>query len=124
MGFSVHRSTGVRQTVVAGVGAPGDFDIRNLEVLAGVEQVHRISTPYKLAGRSFRSQGTVVEFANGVNIGGEEFVVMAGPCSVESREKLFTVAGCVAKAGARCFVAVPLSRAVRPIPSRDWVWKV
>jgi len=93
-GFSVHRSTGARQTVVAAVGARVDFDIRNLEVLAGVEQVHRISAPYKLAGRSFRPQGTVVEFANGV-------VVMAGPCSVESREQLFTVAGQVAQAGAR-----------------------
>ena len=51
MGFSVHRSTGARQTVVAAVGARVDFDIRNLEVLAGVEHVHRISAPYKLAGR-------------------------------------------------------------------------
>jgi 3-deoxy-7-phosphoheptulonate synthase len=101
MGFSVHRSTGARQTVVAAVGARGDFDIRNLELLAGVEQVHRISAPYKLAGRSFRPQGTVVEFGNGVKIGGEEVVVMAGPCSVESREQLFTVAELVAKAGAR-----------------------
>ncbi len=101
MGFSVHRSTGARQTVVAAVGARVDFDTRNLEVLAGVGQVHRISAPYKLAGRSFRPHGTVVEFANGVKIGGEEIVVMAGPCSVESRGQLFTVAEQVAKAGAR-----------------------
>jgi len=101
LGFSVHRSTGARQTVVAAVGARADFDIRNLEVLSGVEQVHRISAPYKLAGRSFRPQGTVVEFANGVKIGGPEVVVMAGPCSVESRDQLFTVAEEVAKAGAR-----------------------
>jgi len=100
-GFSVHRSTGVRQTVVAAVGARIDFDIRNLEVLSGVEQVHRISSPYKLAGRSFRPQGTVVEFTNGLKVGGPEVVVMAGPCSVESREQLFTVAEQVAKAGAR-----------------------
>jgi len=101
MGFSVHRSTGARQTVVAAVGPRVDFDIRNLEVLAGVQEVHRISAPYKLAGRSFRPQGTVVEFANGLKIGGEEVVVMAGPCSVESRQQLFTVAEQVAKAGAR-----------------------
>jgi 3-deoxy-7-phosphoheptulonate synthase len=100
-GFSVHRSTGARQTVVAAVGARVDFDIRNLEVLTGVEQVHRISSPYKLAGRSFRPQGTIVEFANGLKIGGQEVVVMAGPCSVESREQLFTVAEQVSKAGAR-----------------------
>src|SRR5271170_6589626 len=101
MGFSVHRSTGARQTVVAAVGARVDFDVRNLEVLSGVQEVHRISAPYKLAGRSFRPQGTVVEFANGVKVGGEEVVVMAGPCSVESHEQLFQVAEKVAKAGAR-----------------------
>jgi len=101
MGFSVHRSTGARQTVVAAVGARIDFDVRNLEVLRGVQEVHRISAPYKLAGRSFRPQGTVVEFANGLKVGGEEVVVMAGPCSVESREQLFQVAEQVAKAGAR-----------------------
>lgn len=101
MGFSVHRTTGERQTILAAVGARIDFDTRNLEVLSGVEHVHRISAPYKLAGRSFRPEGTVIEFANGVKIGGNEVVVMAGPCSVESREQLFTVAGQIAKAGAR-----------------------
>jgi 3-deoxy-7-phosphoheptulonate synthase len=101
MGFSVHRTTGERQTVLAAVGARVDFDTRNLEVLSGVEHVHRISAPYKLAGRSFRPQGTVIEFANGRKVGGEEVIVMAGPCSVESREQLFTVAEQVLKAGAR-----------------------
>ena len=101
MGFSVHRTTGERQTVLAAVGARVDFDTRNLEVLSGVEHVHRISAPYKLAGRSFRPQGTIVEFASGVQIGGDQVVVMAGPCSVESKEQLFTVAEQVAKAGAR-----------------------
>ena len=101
MGFSVHRTTGERQTILAAVGARSDFDTRNLEVLAGVMEVHRISAPYKLAGRSFRPQGTVIEFKNGVKVGGKEVIVMAGPCSVESREQLFTVAEQVAKAGAR-----------------------
>ncbi len=89
MGFSVHRTTGERQTVLAAVGARVDFDTRNLEVLSGVEHVHRISAPYKLAGRSFRPQGTIVQFANGVQIGGDQVVVMAGPWEL------------VAKAGAR-----------------------
>src|SRR5437764_1157026 len=101
MGFSVHRTTGERQTVLAAVGARVDFDTRNLEVLSGVEHVHRISAPYKLAGRSFRPHGTIIEFGNGVQIGGDQVVVMAGPCSVESREQLFTVAEQVSKAGAR-----------------------
>ena len=101
MGFSVHRTTGERQTVLAAVGARVDFDTRNLEVLAGVEHVHRISAPYKLAGRSFRPQGTIISFPNGVKIGSDQVVVMAGPCSVESREQLFTAAEQVSKAGAR-----------------------
>src|SRR3954467_11062514 len=101
MGFSVHRTTGERQTVLAAVGARVDFDTRNLEVLSGVEHVHRISAPYKLSGRSFRPEGTVIQFSNGVKVGGDQVVVMAGPCSVESREQLFTVAEQIAKAGAR-----------------------
>jgi len=101
MGFSVHRTTGVRQSVLAAVGARVDFDTRNLEVLSGVEHVHRISAPYKLSGRAFRPEGTIIKFANGLQVGGSEVVVMAGPCSVESREQLFNVAERVAKAGAR-----------------------
>ncbi|HZP18317.1 MAG TPA: 3-deoxy-7-phosphoheptulonate synthase [Terriglobales bacterium] len=101
MGFSVHRTTGERQSILAAVGARTDFDTRNLEVLSGVEHVHRISAPYKLSGKAFRPEGTVIQFPNGVKVGGEEVVVMAGPCSVESRDQLFTVADLVAQAGAR-----------------------
>jgi len=101
MGFSVHRTTGERQTVLAAVGARVDFDTRNLEVLNGVQEVHRISAPYKLAGRSFRPQGTVIQLRNGLTIGRDEVAVMAGPCSVESREQLFNAAEQVSKAGAR-----------------------
>jgi len=101
MGFEVHRSTGARQTVLGGVGARADFDAREVEMMPGVQEVHRISAPYKLAGRNFRPEGTVVKFANGLAIGGNEVVVMAGPCSVESREQLFTVSELIAKAGAR-----------------------
>ena len=101
MGFSVHRTTGIRQTILAAVGARVDFDTRTFEVLPGVQEVHRISSPYKLVGRSFRPDGTIIRFANGLTIGGEQVVTMAGPCSVESREQLFTVAEQIAKAGAR-----------------------
>src|SRR5437588_1367952 len=100
-GFEVHRSTGARQTVLGGVGVPHEFTTREVEMLPGVQEVHRITSPYKLAGRSFRPEGTVVKFANGIEIGGKKIVVMAGPCSVESREQLFTVAELIAKAGAR-----------------------
>jgi 3-deoxy-7-phosphoheptulonate synthase len=101
MGFEVHRSTGARMTVLGAVGSGIDFDIRILELLPGVQEVHRISSPYKLAGRSFRPEGTVVRLGNGVAIGGDEIIVMAGPCSIESREQLFTTADAVANAGAK-----------------------
>ncbi len=101
IGFEVHRSTGARMTVLGAVGAGIDFDIRNVELLPGVQEVHRISSPYKLAGRSFRPEGTVVKLGNAVNVGGNEVVVMAGPCSVESREQIFSTAESVAKAGAK-----------------------
>jgi 3-deoxy-7-phosphoheptulonate synthase len=101
LGFEVHRSTGARQTVLGAVGARADVDIRNFELLPGVQEVHRISSPYKLAGRSFRPEGTIVRLRNGVDIGGKEVVVMAGPCSVESRDQISLVAQQVADAGAR-----------------------
>ena len=101
MGFEVHRSTGARQTVLGAVGARAEIDIRNFELLSGVQEVHRISSPYKLAGRSFRPEGTVIRLRNGVEIGGKQVVVMAGPCSVESREQIFETAKHVATAGAR-----------------------
>ncbi len=101
LGFGVHRSTGALQTVLGGVGVPPDFDAREVEMLPGVQRVHRITSLYKLAGRSFRPEGTLVKFSNGVEIGGKKIVVMAGPCSVESREQLFTISELIAKAGAR-----------------------
>ena len=101
MGFEVHRSTGTRQTVLGAVGQRIDFDIRDIEVLAGVGEVHRISAPYKLVGRSFRPEGTVIRFPNGVQVGGDDIHVMAGPCSVESRAQLFAVAEAVSQAGAK-----------------------
>lgn len=101
LGFDVHRSTGVNQTVLGAVGSRTDFDTRDIEVLDGVKEVHRISSPYKLAARSFRPEGTVVKLGKGVEIGGDDVVVMAGPCSVESREQLFTIAEQVAASGAK-----------------------
>lgn len=100
LGFEVHRSTGAIQTVLGAVGVRPDFDVREIEVLDGVKEAHRITSPYKLAGRSFRPEGTEIRFRNGVAIGGKQIIMIAGPCSVESRDQLFTVAELVAKAGA------------------------
>ena len=77
-----------QQTILAGVGTPAHFEVAEFKVLPGVHDAYRISSPYKLAGRSFRPEGTTITFPNGVVVGGEEVVVMAGPCSVESREQI------------------------------------
>jgi 3-deoxy-7-phosphoheptulonate synthase len=101
LGFNVHKTTGAIQTVLAGVGTPVSFDVKDFEVMDGVAEAVRITSPYKLAGRKFRPEGTVITFPNGVTVGGDEVVVMAGPCSVESREQMFTVAKQVKDAGAK-----------------------
>ncbi len=92
LGFNVHRTTGEAQTILAGVGTPDHFDVAEFKVLSGVHDAYRISSPYKLAGRSFRPEGTQIRFSNGVVVGGKEVILMAGPCSVESREQILTSA--------------------------------
>jgi 3-deoxy-7-phosphoheptulonate synthase len=101
MGFDIHRSTGARQTVLGAVGALVDFDTRDIELQEGVEEVVRISAPYKLASRHFRPEGSVIQLGKGVAVGGEQVVMMAGPCSVESAEQIETIAALVAKEGVR-----------------------
>jgi 3-deoxy-7-phosphoheptulonate synthase len=100
MGFDVHRSSGVIHTLLGGVGGNDDFDLAPFEVMEGVKEAHRIVSPYKLASRSFRPEGTIVKIGD-VEIGGGRVVVMAGPCSVESREQIERSAELVALAGAR-----------------------
>jgi len=100
MGFTVHRSTGVRHTVLGGVGPQDDFDPAALEVMDGVKECHRIVSPYKLASRSFRPGGTVIKIG-GVEIGGPKIVSMAGPCSVEDTRQIELAADIVASAGAQ-----------------------
>ena len=101
LGFNVHRTTGATQTILAGVGTPDHFDVAEFKVLPGVHDAYRISSPYKLAGRSFRPEGTTVTFPNGVVVGGKQIAIMAGPCSVESREQILLSAKQVAATGAQ-----------------------
>jgi 3-deoxy-7-phosphoheptulonate synthase len=99
-GVNVHRTTGTTQSILAGVGPTASLDIEEYKLMAGVLTVHRISSPYKLAGRSFRPEGTIVTFSNGVTIGGDQVAMMAGPCSIENRDQIFLVAEQVKAAGA------------------------
>ena len=101
LGFDAHRSSGAERTVIGAVGGNVEVvDPRELEVLEGVKEVFRISKPYKLVSRSFRTENSVISVGD-AKIGDEPVVVMAGPCSIESEEQIHKVAAIVAKAGAR-----------------------
>jgi len=99
LGFDIHRSTGVRHTLLGAVGGR-IIDTRDLEIVDGVKEVLRISAPYKLASRAFKPDGTKIKIKD-VVIGGPEVVMMAGPCTVESRDQVHAIAEAVSKSGAR-----------------------
>ena len=101
MGMDVHRSTGVTRTVLGAVGS-GHPDKALLELLDGVHEVLRITEPYKLAGKTFKSEPTIVSVGD-VRIGGDEVIVMAGPCSAESEPQVRAAAAAVKRAGAKIF---------------------
>ena len=99
MGFDVHRSTGALRTVIGAVGGK-TADPRLIELLDGVHEVLRITEPYKLASRTFKPENTVITLGD-VRIGGDEVVVMAGPCSAETPEQVEAAAAAVKRAGAK-----------------------
>jgi 3-deoxy-7-phosphoheptulonate synthase len=100
MGFDVHRSTGALRTVLGAVGGQRQFDSALLEVLEGVQEVIRITEPYKLASRTFKPDNTVIVLDD-LRIGGDEVIVMAGPCSAETEEQVESTAAAVRAAGAK-----------------------
>jgi 3-deoxy-7-phosphoheptulonate synthase len=102
LGMDVHRSTGVSRSVLGAVGDDRKIDPRLIEMLDGVSEVLRVTEPYKLASRAFRPEGTVVSMGD-VRIGGDEVIVMAGPCSAESEEQVNAAAAAVKRAGAKVF---------------------
>jgi 3-deoxy-7-phosphoheptulonate synthase len=99
-GFDVHRSTGSDQTVLGVVGNVETIDPREFELFEGVQEVFRVSEPYKLSSRTFKKEKTIVN-ARGVLIGGRDVVILAGPCTIESETQVFETARRVAKSGAR-----------------------
>ncbi len=99
-GFAVHKSTGIEQIVLGAIGVKPDFDTRKVKILDGVSEVYRITEPFKLASRTFKKDDTVIKIKD-VEIGGNEIIMMAGPCSVENEDQIMTVAEVVSKAGAK-----------------------
>ena len=99
VGLEAHISEGIEHIVIGVLGQVFPELRDTLELLPGVEQVIPVSKPYKLASREFHPQDTLVKI-NGLTIGGNEIVVMAGPCAIESEEQLFATAQAVKAAGA------------------------
>jgi len=97
--FDIHRSTGVNQTVLGAIGDKRGLDTRMLELMDGVKKVIPITEPFKLTSRTFQPANTVVKIKD-VTVGGDRLVMMAGPCSIESREQIKAIAKLVKKTGA------------------------
>ena len=102
MGLKSHPMPGASRTAIGITGNKSQVDSNIILAQAGVIEIIHVTKPFKLVSREFHPENTIVD-VNGVKIGGEEFVVMAGPCSVESREQAMAVAELVSKSGAKMF---------------------
>lgn len=98
IGFQIHLSRGVERTIIGAIGDRNILGDISLESMPGVEKVVPILQPYKLASRAFQEENTVIR-VGGLEIGGGNIHVMAGPCAVESREQLMQAARIVREAG-------------------------
>jgi len=99
LGFKAHLSAGEERTIIGVIGDERPLEPEHFELLEGVERAVRILHPFKLASRDFHPEDSVIRI-NGISIGGQQVIVMAGPCSVESREQLMETAAAVKAAGA------------------------
>ncbi len=102
LGYNTHISQGATKTII---GIIGDLNREELiDSLAAYEKIEKlvpIQEPFKLAGKSFKAERTIIDIGNGVKIGGKEIILMAGPCAVESKEQVLSIARAVKKAGAK-----------------------
>ena len=104
LGFRAHALPGAQRTAIGITGNQGQVDRGNLEALSGVAEVIRVSKPYKLASRDVKEENTVIHFpGTDATIGGRDLAIVAGPCSIETREQAFAIAEQVAAAGAQFF---------------------
>ncbi len=101
-GLKAHPIPGAQRTAIGITGNQGLVEI-GLEEMTGVQEVIRVSKPYKLVSRDVKQDNTVIQFPNGGSVGGKDLMIIAGPCSVERREQTFAVAERVSRAGARFF---------------------
>ena len=104
LGFRPHPLPGAQRTAIGITGNQGEANRGNLESLSGVAEVIRVSKAYKLASRDVKEEDTIVRFpGSSATIGGRDLAVIAGPCSIESRDQAFAIAGEIAASGAQFF---------------------
>ena len=104
LGYRAHAIPGAQRTAIGITGNKGAMEPGTLEEMSGVQEVIQVSKPYKLVSRDAKEDDTVIRFAGSDGtFGGRDLGIVAGPCSIESREQAFAVAERVAKAGARFF---------------------
>jgi len=104
LGLRPHPLPGAQRTAIGITGNQGEIDRGNIEELSGVAEVIRVSKPYKLVSRDVKEEDTIISFpGTNATIGGRVLAIIAGPCSIETREQAFAVAEQVAGAGAQFF---------------------
>lgn len=104
LGYRAHSMPGAQRTAIGITGNKGEVEAGSLEEMAGVQEVIRVSKPYKLVSRDTKPDTTVIKFPNSrATIGGPELAIIAGPCGIETRDQAFRVAERVARAGAQFF---------------------
>lgn len=104
LGFRAHPMPGAQRTAIGITGNQGTVDQSTFEEFSGVAEVIRVSKPYKLVSRDVKEEDTVIRFpGTDATIGGQNLAIMAGPCSIESREQAFAIAEQIAAAGAQFF---------------------
>src|SRR5277367_5193931 len=104
LGYRAHSIPGAERTAIGITGNQGEVEPGTLEEMSGVQEVIRVTKPYKLVSRDIKEENTIVRFAGSeATIGGPELAIMAGPCAIESREQAFAVAERVQRAGAQFF---------------------
>ncbi|MGB7132733.1 MAG: 3-deoxy-7-phosphoheptulonate synthase, partial [Candidatus Sulfotelmatobacter sp.] len=104
LGYRAHAMPGAQRTAIGITGNRGEVEQGSLEEMPGVQEVIKVSKPYKLVSRDVKDDNTVIRFAGTeATIGGPGLAVVAGPCAIESREQAFAVAECVSRAGAQFF---------------------
>src|ERR1700691_1933139 len=104
LGYRPHPMPGAQRTAIGITGNKGEVEAGSLGEMPGVQEVIRVSKPYKLVSRDTKPDNTVVKFPDSqVTIGGHDLAVIAAPCGIESREQAFTIAERVARAGSHFF---------------------